>query len=65
MLRGMGTPIVMQEDLEGTLDVNAAVSAPENGRTSASLLEMASVDWSQHRVISREHRKAFEESWSS
>lgn len=52
ILRGMETPIATQEDLEETPDVNARANFLENGRTSESLLEMASIDWSQHRLFS-------------
>jgi len=39
----------MQADL-GTRDANLTANVLANGRTNASLLETASVDWSQHRV---------------
>lgn len=41
-----------QADLEGRPDASGEVSFPENGRTSVSLSEAASVDCSQHRVFS-------------
>lgn len=66
MMRSMESPTAIQADSEGMPDVNVEVSSPVNGRKSASLSTMASVDWSQHRVFfSRYDRTALEKSQRS
>ena len=56
MLRGMESPIARLAGLEEKRDVSMKANFLLNDRTSESLSEMASVDWSQHRgFFSRFH----------
>ena len=58
--RDMESPIAMTADSVETSGATVTASSPANGRTSVNLSEMASVDWSQHRVFfSRFSRTAF------
>ena len=55
-LQGMESPIARPAGLEEMPDVSMKVNDLSNDRTSESLSERVSVDWSQHReVFSRIH----------